>query len=1016
MSNTSLYGSAITEVVPISDNTSPYSTIAIGVVSDTNTTSLYSGDNNFISGVVSSSVFSVNGGVGVTVNPTTGNVVVSIGQDVATTANVTFADVTATGNLSNAYFTLANSTGTNGQVLTTDGAGVTTWTTPSSLGLVSSVTGSGAGINVSPTTGAVVVSNTGVTSIVAGTNISISGATGAVTINAVGFGTGDVTGPASATDNAIVRFDGTTGKLIQNSTVTIADTTGDITTNGDIAVNGGDITTTQAVASLFNTTATTVNVGNGANTELNLGSPTGGSKVVVKSENLVGVNAVQNVFNTVATTINLGNGADTEVNIGSPTGGSKVVIKPETIVGINATQAVFNTVATTVNAFGAATTVNIAAAYPSTTTLGGDGVVNGILKVLGDAIYINYDNTATDSVLSFKGVSAEYLKWNNTDTRFETSDNLLSSGWLGAQADVIYINWDDTAIDSYLSFKGINNEYIKWNNTDTRFEFSDQIYNSQTDIPAIFERRNVTADINNALEFKSGLRLTQRVTDAADNDTLAAGPGITFTRTSGATATTERIFASLGAVWDGATQTVDWGFNWSNDDLAEPTPGNFPGTYTLLRMGSYDTNFYNNSVYIDYGAPGTNHTATSIITSNTLVFGVAHGFSSGDRIQYTSTTQNGLTQNAYYYVIAAGLTATQCQLGLTANGSAIALTNGTGLTLVFVDLINQVGINTGTPDYTLDVNGTTNSVGNLTVQAENITINDNKANVNVNLNFGRVAPSTNAVIRWNSATNIFEWSEDGTTWHQFIDATLTAPFYNGQMLTYRIDSSAVGEWINDNRVSTTDAGQRNVFEYRPLSPTAGVNTSLFLRKNYSNSVEGTPGVGTYADGAGVSLSFQVDSDTQATASYANITGVYSATVPTVSLRTSIDNGTTTPSVGDFTTVNASIPGSLTIESRSDIDTAPLTTTAITQVPLITSTRNVMKAVVYIVQGTDVHTVEALVLRTGASTAMVTTYAEMYNTSSLATFAADTSGGAIRLLVTPANATSMLFTSVITSLT
>lgn len=37
-------------------------------------------------------------------------------------------------------------------------------------------------------------------------------------------GTGDVVGPASATDNAIARFDATTGKLIQNSAVTISDT------------------------------------------------------------------------------------------------------------------------------------------------------------------------------------------------------------------------------------------------------------------------------------------------------------------------------------------------------------------------------------------------------------------------------------------------------------------------------------------------------------------------------------------------------------------------------------------------------------------------------------------------------------------------------------------------------------------------------------------------------------------------------------------------------------------------
>ena len=46
-------------------------------------------------------------------------------------------------------------------------------------------------------------------------------------IDALG-GTGDVVGPASATDNAITRFDTTTGKLIQNSVITIADTTGNI--------------------------------------------------------------------------------------------------------------------------------------------------------------------------------------------------------------------------------------------------------------------------------------------------------------------------------------------------------------------------------------------------------------------------------------------------------------------------------------------------------------------------------------------------------------------------------------------------------------------------------------------------------------------------------------------------------------------------------------------------------------------------------------------------------------------
>lgn len=56
---------------------------------------------------------------------------------------------------------------------------------------------------------------------------------------------GDVVGPASATDNAVVRFDGTTGKLVQNSVVTIADSTGDVagvgalTMGGNLTLSGG---------------------------------------------------------------------------------------------------------------------------------------------------------------------------------------------------------------------------------------------------------------------------------------------------------------------------------------------------------------------------------------------------------------------------------------------------------------------------------------------------------------------------------------------------------------------------------------------------------------------------------------------------------------------------------------------------------------------------------------------------------------------------------------------------------
>ena len=60
-------------------------------------------------------------------------------------------------------------------------------------------------------------------SLSAGTGISYNSTTGVITNSSPSLG-GDVVGPASATDNAIARFDTTTGKLIQNSVVTVSDT------------------------------------------------------------------------------------------------------------------------------------------------------------------------------------------------------------------------------------------------------------------------------------------------------------------------------------------------------------------------------------------------------------------------------------------------------------------------------------------------------------------------------------------------------------------------------------------------------------------------------------------------------------------------------------------------------------------------------------------------------------------------------------------------------------------------
>jgi len=92
-------------------------------------------------------------------------------------------------------------------------------------------------------------------SVSAGTGISYDNSTGVITNSSPSLG-GDVVGPASATDNALARYDTTTGKLIQNSAVIVDDsnnmsgvntlTTANLIVNDDTTL-GGSNTDTLAV-------------------------------------------------------------------------------------------------------------------------------------------------------------------------------------------------------------------------------------------------------------------------------------------------------------------------------------------------------------------------------------------------------------------------------------------------------------------------------------------------------------------------------------------------------------------------------------------------------------------------------------------------------------------------------------------------------------------------------------------------------------------------------------------------
>jgi hypothetical protein len=113
---------------------------------------------------------------------------------------------------------------------------------------------------------------------------------------------GDVFGPASATDNAVARFDTTTGKLIQNSVVTISDT--------------GATTGVTTLAASTSVTTPIVQASNSAGLSLKNASGT--------TQMSVGAGGGDNMSINVSTNLN---GTNAQIDI-SPTGTGHVHIKP----------------------------------------------------------------------------------------------------------------------------------------------------------------------------------------------------------------------------------------------------------------------------------------------------------------------------------------------------------------------------------------------------------------------------------------------------------------------------------------------------------------------------------------------------------------------------------------------------------------------------------------------------------------------------------------------------------------
>ena len=122
-----------------------------------------------------------------------------------------------------------------------------------------------------------------------------------VTVNTGGAGSGDVVGPGSSTDNAITRFDGASGKLIQNSTATLDD-------SGVLSVSGANIsglTASHAVATDGSSNLVSVaNTGTGDNvlaTSPTLITPALGTPTALVGTNISGTASGLSIGGNAAT-------------------------------------------------------------------------------------------------------------------------------------------------------------------------------------------------------------------------------------------------------------------------------------------------------------------------------------------------------------------------------------------------------------------------------------------------------------------------------------------------------------------------------------------------------------------------------------------------------------------------------------------------------------------------------------------------------------------------------------------
>lgn len=111
--------------------------------------------------------------------------------------------------------------------------------------------------------------------------------------------------------------------------------------------------------------------------------------------------------------------------------------------------------------------------------------VSDIISVTGNALttgnlYIDSDDNQDDDIIYFSGTDESFM-WDESDSRFELTDDLYSSLIITANSSLksngsVYANADGSSSEDAVVYFSGTSEYFGWDGTNRRFEFSDKAY------------------------------------------------------------------------------------------------------------------------------------------------------------------------------------------------------------------------------------------------------------------------------------------------------------------------------------------------------------------------------------------------------------------------------------------------------------------------------------------------------------------------------------------------------------